>query len=70
MATCSTRIGPVSYTHLDVYKRQTAYFPEHYGDYLIPAIIKMVNGEKVEGPILVEHVAITKDTIDQWYPEQ
>lgn len=24
----------------------------------------------IEGPILVNHVAITKDTIDQWYPQK
>jgi ribose transport system substrate-binding protein len=53
-----------------MYAGSTAYFPEYYGRYLIPAIIRMMNGEKVEGPILVEHVAITKDTIDQYYPEE
>ncbi len=51
------------------YAGSTAYFPEKYGEYLVPAIIKMMKGEKVEGPILVQHVAITKDNIDQYYPE-
>ncbi len=54
----------------DYYAGSTAYFPERYGEYLIPAIIKMIKGEKVEGPILVKHVAITRDNIDQYYPEQ
>ena len=51
-----------------MYAGSTAYFPEYYGRYLVPGIIKMIKGEEVEGPILVEHVAITKDTIDQYYP--
>ena len=51
------------------YAGSTAYFPEFYGKYLIPAIIKMVNGEKVQDPMLVEHLAITKDNIDQYYPK-
>ncbi len=53
-----------------MYAGSTAYFPEYYGRYLIPAIIQMMNGETVEGPILVEHLAITKDNIDQYYPQQ
>lgn len=53
-----------------MYAGSTAYFPELYGTYLIPNIIKMIKGETVEGPILLDHVAITKDNIDQYYPEQ
>ena len=53
-----------------MYAASTAYFPENYGTYLIPNIIKMIKGEKVEGPILIDHVAITKDNIDQYYPEK
>jgi len=54
----------------DYYAGSTAYFPEKYGEYLIPAIIKMIKGEPVEGPILVKHVAITRENIDQYYPEK
>jgi ribose transport system substrate-binding protein len=52
------------------YAGSVAYFPEYYGRYLIPAIIRMMDGEKIEGPILIEHVAITKDNIDQYYPQR
>jgi ribose transport system substrate-binding protein len=47
----------------------TAYFPEHYADYLIPNIIRLINGETVEDPILIEHVFIDASNIDQYYPE-
>jgi ribose transport system substrate-binding protein len=52
------------------YAGSVAYFPEYYGRYLIPAIIRMMDGERVEGPILIDHVAITKDNIDQYYPQR
>ena len=52
-----------------MYAGSTAYFPEFYGRYLIPNIIRMVNGEEVEDPILIEHLAITADNIDEYYPE-
>ena len=53
-----------------MYAGSTAYFPEFYGRYLIPNIIRMVQGEEVQDPILIEHVAITSENIDQYYPEQ
>ena len=52
------------------YAGSVAYFPEYYGRYLIPAIIRMMDGERVEGPILIDHVAITRDNIDQYYPQR
>jgi ribose transport system substrate-binding protein len=52
------------------YAGSTAYFPEKYGEILIPAIIRMMNGEKVQGPLYVKHVFISKDNIDQYYPEK
>lgn len=50
------------------YVGSTAYFPESYGTYLVPAIIRMINGETVPDPILVEHLLIDKNTVDEYYP--
>ena len=47
----------------------TAYFPESYANYLIPNIIRLINGEEVPDPILVEHVFIDQTNIDEYYPE-
>jgi ribose transport system substrate-binding protein len=52
-----------------MYAGSVAYFPELYGTYLVPNIIRMINGEEVEDPILVEHLAITSENIDEYYPE-
>ncbi len=46
-----------------------AYFPERYGELLVPNIIRMMNGEPPESdPLLIDHVFITADNIDEYYP--
>lgn len=47
----------------------TAYFPENYGDYLIPAIIDLLECRAVPPSIYVEHVFITKDNLCEYYPD-
>ncbi|MCL4417595.1 MAG: sugar ABC transporter substrate-binding protein [Actinobacteria bacterium] len=46
-----------------------AFFPEHYGEYLIPASVALMNGNVVPPFMYVENVIITKDNIDQYYPQ-
>ena len=46
-----------------------AFFPELYGEYVVPAVCAMLEGEAVPPWIYVENVAITKENIDEWYPE-
>lgn len=54
----------------EFYAGSTAYFPERYGELLIPNIIRMINGEEPESdPLLIEHVFITADNIGEYYPE-
>ena len=50
------------------YVGSTAYFPESYGTYVVPAILKMINGESVEDPLLLDHLLITADNINNYYP--
>lgn len=47
-----------------------AFFPERYGQYIIPAICAMLNGEAVPPEIYVENKVLTKENIDQYYPKQ
>ncbi len=49
------------------YVGSTGYFPERYGEWLIPAIIKMIRGEDVPDPIYVEHEFIGENNIDEYY---
>lgn len=45
-----------------------AFFPERYGQYVVPAVCAMLQGQPVPPEILVENEVITKDNIDQYYP--
>lgn len=49
------------------YIASVAYFPERYGQILIPAIISILNGEQVEEELYTEHEVITADNIDDTY---
>ncbi|MFC5401206.1 sugar ABC transporter substrate-binding protein [Cohnella soli] len=46
----------------------TAYFPEKYGEYLIPAILDLIEGKPVPASIFMKHEFITKDNMKQFYP--
>lgn len=46
-----------------------AYFPEHYGEYVVPAVCAILEGKAVPPWIYIENVVITMDNIDEWYPE-
>jgi len=46
-----------------------AFFPEKYGEYLVPAAVALMKGEIVPPFLYVENVVINKDNIDEWYPE-
>jgi len=46
-----------------------AFFPEHYGEYVVPAVCAMLEGQAVPPWIYVENEVITRDNIDQFYPE-
>ena len=50
------------------YIGSTGYFPETYGNYVIPAILAMIAGDPVPDPLFVEHKLVSKDNIDQFYP--
>lgn len=45
------------------------YFPEKYPLLILPALIKLIQGETVPAKILVPHVFITPGTLKQYYPE-
>jgi ribose transport system substrate-binding protein len=46
-----------------------AFFPEHYGKYVVPAACAILEGEAVPAWIYVENEIITIDNIDEWYPQ-
>lgn len=47
----------------------TAYLPQEYGNYIVNKIlIPLFNGEEVERMTLMDHVAITTENINDFYP--
>ena len=46
----------------------TASFPEKYGEKLIPAMIKAIDGEKLPDKFYTTHAFITKDNMAKYYP--
>ncbi|MDE0351372.1 MAG: substrate-binding domain-containing protein [bacterium] len=50
------------------YIGSTGYFPETYGNYVIPAILAMIAGDPVPDPLFVNHIFVSADNIDQFYP--
>jgi len=47
----------------------TAYFPEHYGDVVIPAIVKAINGDVIPKTLPAKIDFITPKTVDQYYAD-
>ena len=45
------------------------YFPETYGEYLIPAALAQMYGNPVPSDIYIDHVIITLDNLDEYYPQ-
>jgi ribose transport system substrate-binding protein len=45
-----------------------AYFPERYGALVMPLAIALANGETVAEEVLVEHLFINAENIDDFYP--
>jgi ABC-type sugar transport system substrate-binding protein len=55
----------------EFYAGATGFFPENYGELVVPNIIRMMNGEEPEAdPLLMEHTFITAANIDDVYPAE
>ena len=48
----------------------TAYFPEKYGDKLIPTILMLMQGQAVPPSVYVDHVFLTLDNMAEFYPDE
>ncbi len=46
-----------------------AYFPEKYGEYLVPLAIALAKGENPPKKTLMEHVFVTRDMVEEYYPQ-
>ena len=44
------------------------FFPEKYGEQLIPLALKMLGGEAMPPMAFIEHALITKNNVADFYP--
>ncbi|MFP5342266.1 MAG: sugar ABC transporter substrate-binding protein, partial [Candidatus Limnocylindria bacterium] len=51
------------------YIASVAYYPERYGDLLIPNMVKALQGETIPTEIFTQHEVINRDNIRSIYPE-
>jgi len=59
-------------THSDAestFKVSIAYFPEHWGEYMVPIIVDLIEGKSVPSKVTIPTTPITRDNIDQYYPQ-
>jgi ribose transport system substrate-binding protein len=47
----------------------TAYWPEEYGKKLIRVATKILSGEPVPPAVYNEHIFISRENIDEYYPD-
>ncbi len=47
-----------------------AFFPERYGEYVVPALCAILTGNPVPPYIFMENEVITRANIDRWYPKK
>jgi ribose transport system substrate-binding protein len=53
----------------EVWVGGVAFFFNRYGEYTVPAVIKMINGEEVDEKIYVDHLTITRDNAEEWFAD-
>ena len=53
----------------NAYYGSTAYFPEKYGDKILPAMLDLLQQKPVPPSIYVDHVFVTRDNIKQYYAD-
>jgi ribose transport system substrate-binding protein len=51
-----------------IFKASISYFPERYGEYLVPAIVDLLEGVKVPDRVIPEVSPVTRDNVNQLYP--
>lgn len=47
----------------------TAYFPDKYGETVVPAMLDLIAGKKLPSTINIEHKVLTPENIREFYPD-
>ena len=52
-----------------IFKATISYFPERYGQYLVPAIVDLLEGKEVPERLIPDVSPVTRENVNQLYPE-
>ena len=52
-----------------IFKATVSYFPENYGQYLVPVIVDLIEGNPVPDEVFLGHAVIDRSNVDEYYPE-
>ena len=52
------------------FKGSVAYFPDKYGEYLVPIIVDLIEGKPVPPEVRVNHLVIDRSNVKEYYPKQ
>ena len=52
------------------FKASVGYFPEFYGNYLVPMIVDLIEGNPVPDSVRLDHFAIDRSNVLEYYPEE
>jgi ribose transport system substrate-binding protein len=51
-----------------IFKATISYFPERYGQYLVPAIVDLLEGKQVPERLIPDVSPVTRDNVNELYP--
>ncbi len=57
-------------TKNSIFKATISYFPERYGQYLVPAIVDMLEGKTVPESVIPAVSPVTRENVNELYPAQ
>jgi len=64
------RVGRATLRRHDLpFVGSTSYAPEHYGEQLLDLAVRILDGEPAPPAVFTRHTFITRENIDDYYPE-
>ncbi len=52
------------------FKGSVAYFPEKYGEYMVPIIVDLIEGKPVPDTVRLDHLVVDRSNVDEFYPKE
>ena len=53
-----------------VFRGTISFFPERYGQWIVPALVDVLEGKKVPDRVIPSVSPVTRDNVDSLYPEE